>query len=1465
MPAVSQTQQRLFGMALAHKRGELKNASPAVTRLADSMDEATLKHWADTAASELPAKKEASASALRSFKAALDTAVRAGEVARDLPFHVNGARCVVNAGDWHEKDEIAAAVKLAKQFFKNVVEENECGLNPGDTLVLASSAARSEARQAEQKRKEDSHQKNATALPPEEIPTTGIEAIHHALKNLDLAAVEAKARQTLKSGRVSLQADASKTLRAVSGLRRNNTAPEDLVITKVPIIPAQFRPFSSLGGTLVPGDANELAKDLFDLRDAYTEHAKVFGKENAGEAYLPMSDAVKALYGYGDAVKPKTRQRGVAGFMKQITGTNPKFCYDDATEVLTKQYGWVPFKNLPEDTDVGTISPVSLAFEWQRPTAYVHEPHHGSMVRVVVGKCHSRRMDLLVTPNHGMWAKTRQQANKASLTAESMRSGWLREDAHTYVPNVKRRRWVMVAAADWSVGTTWLPDCVKHWDSRVFSRFLGWWLAEGDTHTDGTCATVWQTESNPEYCRELEALFQEISAFEKTSKYHTNPKPDREFEGWGFAVVSARRLVDWLIAECGKGCSRKRIPRAVLDWDKEHLELLWHSFMKGDGSKAKTRRAPSNCHKHKFRSKLTDTHGSFVTTSRQLFDDIMELGFKLGVCVRRRKAYPHLYPPQNAETFIGGVIGRWTSQTESAMETGLEDYNGHVHCCSVPNGLLVVRRNGVAVVSGNSFAQRNLFSKSLDNVGRGVIVVNPDLHMDQIGIPKEMLWTTMAPYIRRRLVRSGVARPDAARMLADRDPMAEQHMMEELKTRPVLYSRAPAWHKFNVVAGYAVPVEGSNIAINPLVTTGMNADFDGDQCINQILACIPDAALPMWRMSYHSIDSHEIRFPQGSSIPAVQDSKIFIFDLEDFPHGEMQRTKRGAKGRIDFHTMPHPIQVLAYDENTGGLKWADVAFWSKHYQREIEIVDTHNGYQLITDDDPRAVYGTAAGELLMQRFTPTAAVENKTLIPRARRIPALEASITSVPKCEDNTHHSSIRMRDAIDLDADTGWMLGAMCGDGWVIKSKDTIKGFALADNDGWNIAKLKRLLQRLTVSVDPAASVTAVAADKSTDATRHGSTVSYRFCGWNVGAWFRSLIGGERDENSSGSANKHLPPFYLSTPEEFRTGLLCGLLDTDGSISVSNGKSKPQLMSSFGSTSIRLCIEVKLLAASLGIFGRITPTETPLGKPCWMVTFSNQDIQRWGAQHMCHADKLAALHSIPQIEDSPVTAKYDIVPVSERCADAVARAIGCPKITAQQRKTAESVWLEKTKETQALYMSFAQARNPKHAKHGAVSRQQAMAAIERIGRDVVAGLPDGEAWLRVVFNNDVTWERVVGVQKTGIKEDGYDLTVPGYETFMSADGVILSNTLNVHVPCLEDSVAEAKEKLLPSKMLFSIKNPDAVVPVPKHEHILGMYAANNRESSAVHQFGSKEEALQAIKTGKVSAKDEVEWPDEV
>lgn len=139
-----------------------------------------------------------------------------------------------------------------------------------------------------------------------------------------------------------------------------------------------------------------------------------------------------------------------------------------------------------------------------------------------------------------------------------------------------------------------------------------------------------------------------------------------------------------------------------------------------------------------------------------------------------------------------------------------------------------------------SYLSRRLLGKTQDSTGRGTIIVDPDLDLDEIGIPEEMAWRMYSPYIQRRLVRAGMSPTDALKNIEDRSDHAKRALQQESDDRWIVYSRAPVWHKYGVLSGKPKLIEGNAIAINPFVTTGLNADFDGD-AMNLHLPSLPDA------------------------------------------------------------------------------------------------------------------------------------------------------------------------------------------------------------------------------------------------------------------------------------------------------------------------------------------------------------------------------------------------------------------------------------------------------------------------------------------------------------------------------------------------------------------------------------------------------------------------------------------------
>ncbi len=125
----------------------------------------------------------------------------------------------------------------------------------------------------------------------------------------------------------------------------------------------------------------------------------------------------------------------------------------------------------------------------------------------------------------------------------------------------------------------------------------------------------------------------------------------------------------------------------------------------------------------------------------------------------------------------------------------------------------------------------NLLGKRVDYSARSVIVVGPELHLHQCGLPKVIALELFQPFIIRRLKELRLAETiKAAKKMLERREEAVWDILEQvIQNHPVLLNRAPTLHRMGIQAFEPVLIEGNAIQIHPLVCQGYNADFDGDQ------------------------------------------------------------------------------------------------------------------------------------------------------------------------------------------------------------------------------------------------------------------------------------------------------------------------------------------------------------------------------------------------------------------------------------------------------------------------------------------------------------------------------------------------------------------------------------------------------------------------------------------------------------
>lgn len=207
------------------------------------------------------------------------------------------------------------------------------------------------------------------------------------------------------------------------------------------------------------------------------------------------------------------------------------------------------------------------------------------------------------------------------------------------------------------------------------------------------------------------------------------------------------------------------------------------------------------------------------------------------------------------------------------------------------------------------FFQKKLIKRRSELSGRSVITPEPDLKLDQVGIPRKMAMNIYRPFIVRQLRTQGYNTLRAAKLLIE-DPMSpavRDALERAVADRPLLLKRDPSLHKHNVMAFYPKIVEGKSVQIHPLVCGGFNADFDGDT----MGAWVPSSDEALQEVK-NMVPSKNLFGPKG-------------FQLMNTPewgaaYGIWQLTEWGKPTKVKVAT---PAEAYALHKK-GGLDIADI-------------------------------------------------------------------------------------------------------------------------------------------------------------------------------------------------------------------------------------------------------------------------------------------------------------------------------------------------------------------------------------------------------------------------------------------------------------------------------------------------------------------------------------------------------------
>ena len=248
--------------------------------------------------------------------------------------------------------------------------------------------------------------------------------------------------------------------------------------------------------------------------------------------------------------------------------------------------------------------------------------------------------------------------------------------------------------------------------------------------------------------------------------------------------------------------------------------------------------------------------------------------------------------------------------------------------------------------------RQNLLGKRVDYSGRSVIVVGPELKMNECGLPKDMASELFKPFIIRKLLERGIVKTvKSAKKIVDRkDPVVWDILENILKGHPVLLNRAPTLHRLGIQAFQPKLVEGKAMQLHPLVCTAFNADFDGDQ----MAVHVPLGNEAILEAQLLMLASHNILNPANGA-PITVPSQDMVLGLYYITKGRKSTKEFPIKGEGKTFYSPEEV-TIAYNEGAIDL----------HSVINVRVTDPDG----TGDPSIKKVIETTTGRILFNELVP---------------------------------------------------------------------------------------------------------------------------------------------------------------------------------------------------------------------------------------------------------------------------------------------------------------------------------------------------------------------------------------------------------------------------------------------------------------------------------------------------------------
>lgn len=670
------------------------------------------------------------------------------------------------------------------------------------------------------------------------------------------------------------------------------------------------------------------------------------------------------------------------------------------------------------------------------------------------------------------------------------------------------------------------------------------------------------------------------------------------------------------------------------------------------------------------------------------------------------------------------------------------------------------------------------WSKRQDLSGRSTITVDSTLGLDEVGLPKEIAYKIYKPYVVRELKEMGMKATDALKAYQEESPLAIQSLLNVMKDRPIILNRAPSLHKHSVQAFMPLLTDGKDIKLNALINKGLSSDFNGDSVSLALTTLIIKVGDRYFSGSFEQLlkeiivpgatDEQLLELTQnGTAILQISNTKILSTDSENkvtmVPVNEI--TIHGSHGDC------YEIKISGHLEN---------------------IFSEHHNFSIINKDT------------MVEEMIKTEDMTGKELIPIVKNIFIPEEDIIheiNLEKELGKEFDSRSKLNKTVKLDFNFGYWLGSFAGDGSANVDTGTITIACIHPETQ------KLIMESFAASVSPTGKSTVL------DFSQYPTGSKIYFYSADLAKLLKIWCG-------NGAKNKQLPGWFLTTPIEFRRGLIAGLIETDGCITTSNkAKSWVITMETISRTLMnqtQILMKSVDIQSSLNTQSRKTKTDNLVYK---LIVDSESKyvlpLVPGGLREATRAKYMKSMVSAKGTSGSML----DAVPFNDFIYTDI---------------------VKNTKPADSLSIKDLRGRS-------LISRNSANKFRARVTDENIKKLNEVTLrWIKLVDNNFIKYANIVSINKVDRLPLLGDFSVPEKETFVIDGGVITHNTMSVMVPVSRDAVQEAY-KMLPSNILYK-HGDNQLMPELSKDYIYGLWALSKIEGDSGKTFKNIEEAKKAI-----------------